>query len=216
MPNPTKDIENIRKIERLPKYLTLSQAKEVQKIFTLKNSKYPVRNNAILTLLLSTGIRASELISINLEDINFNQNSIFIRNGKGHKERYVYFSNFCREKLIRYIETRHRNTKLDKKEKALFINHQSKRLGISGLEDICKKAYKLIGIGDRGYTTHTLRHTSATIIYEYYNQDILLLKKFLGHASIAATEIYTHISSQKIKEAIEKNPLSDYNTKLVA
>ena len=59
-------------------------------------------------------------------------------------------------------------------------------------------------------------YVSATILYEYSNLDILLLKEFLGHSSINATEIYTHISSQKIKEAIEKNPLSEYNAKLVA
>lgn len=76
--NPTLGIPFIRKTERLPQYLTLSQAKEIQNIFNLSNTRFPKRNNAIITLFLSSGIRLSELININITDINFDNNSIII------------------------------------------------------------------------------------------------------------------------------------------
>ena len=70
-----------------------------------------------------------------------------------------------------------------------------------------------MNIGDRKYSTHTLRHTAATLLYTYVKEDTLLLKKFLGHTSINSTEIYTHIQNLKVKEAVEKNPLSNYIVK---
>lgn len=76
--NPTYGLTSIRKIDRLPHYLTLNQAKEIQNIFNLSNTRFPKRNNAIITLFLSSGIRLSELININIGDINFNTNSIII------------------------------------------------------------------------------------------------------------------------------------------
>ena len=207
MENPAKTIPDIEKIERIPKYLTLEQAKKIQNIFTLENSKFASRNNAILSLFLNTGIRASELININLKDINFEKNQISII-GKGNKERIVYFSNSCKEKLKKYIEVRNRNKKIINIDEPLFISYQKKRIGIDGVEDVCAKAFKLLGLEDYGYTTHTLRHTAASLMYIYVKQDILLLKSFLGHANINSTQIYTHIYNKQVKEAVDRNPLN--------
>ena len=205
--NPVKSIKNIEPCYRLPKHLSLNQAKKIQTIFTLKNSKTPIRNNAIISLLLSTGMRASELININIKDINFNDKSIKVH-GKGNKERVVYFNEHCKILLKKYLDIRGRDkNNIDKK--ALFINIQHKRIGIDGIEDICQKAYNLIGLNDKGYTTHTLRHTAATITYRYVKQDILLIKEMLGHSSINSTQIYTHIYNKEVKEGFEKNPLSN-------
>lgn len=76
--NPTNEIPNIEKIIRIPRHLTLTQSKEIQEVFTLENSKFPARNNAIISLFLNTGMRASELINMNLKDINFENRSIKI------------------------------------------------------------------------------------------------------------------------------------------
>ena len=73
---------------------------------------------------------------------------------------------------------------------------------------MCEKAYKLMGLEDYGYTTHTLRHTSATLIYKK-TKDLLILKEFLGHNSLSATEIYLHTANDKIKDAVDKNPLNE-------
>ena len=207
--NPTLGLDSIKKVERLPKHLNLSQTKEIQTIFNSSNTRFPERNNAIISLFLSAGIRLSELININIEDINFENNSIVIF-GKNSKERIVYFSTTCKNVLLKYIKTRN----LSKEEKylhfPLFLNRFGDRIGIDAVENICKKAYKLIGLDDLGYTTHTLRHTAATIMYTYVTNDILLIKEFLGHTSLASTEIYTHLNNNKIKEAVERNPLNNY------
>lgn len=205
--NPARTIQDIEKVARIPKHLNLEQAKEIQDIFTLKNTKFPVRNNAIISLFLNTGMRVSELININLRDINFEKNQISII-GKGNKERIVYFSNSCKEKLKKYIEVRNRNKKIINIEEPLFVSYQNKRIGIDGVEDICAKAYKLLGLEDYGYTTHTLRHTAASLMYIYVKQDILLLKSFLGHASLDSTQIYTHVYNKQVKEAVDRNPLN--------
>ena len=203
--NPTKNI-NIEPNFRLPKYLSLNQAKQIQNIFTIKNSQMPVRNNAIISLFLSTGIRMDELIKINIEDINFNDNSINIV-GKGNKQRKVYFSNYCKAKLLRYIEFRNKNKK-NLKQNALFINLQHKRVGKDCIRSICKKAYRLMDLEKYGYTVHSLRHTAATIMYKHTNCDILLLKEFLGHERITTTMIYTHIFNSNVKSAVDNNPLN--------
>ena len=205
--NPTKSIPNIERIIRIPKHLTLDQAKKIQEIFTLKNTKFPARNNAIISLFLNSGLRANELININLCDINFDKNYINIY-GKGNKERVVYFTNSCKKLLLKYISIRNKNKKIIDINQALFISYQNKRIGIDGIEDVCQKAYKLMGLENYGYTVHTLRHTAATLMYIYVSQDILLLKKFLGHSHITTTEIYTSIYNKKIKEAVDKNPLN--------
>ena len=203
--NPTLNLEAIKKVERLPKYLTLDQAKKIQKIFNHSNTRFPERNNAIISLFLSAGIRLSELININLEDIDIENKCITIL-GKNSKERTVYFNNYCKLLLEEYIKIR----TLDKKESALFLNRFGNRVGVQAIEDICKNAYNLLGIGNLGYTTHTLRHSAATIIYTYVKEDILLVKEFLGHTSLASTEIYTHIHNSNLKHAVENHPLNNY------
>ena len=207
--NPTSEIPNLEKIEKIPRHLSLDQAKRIQEIFTIENSRFPVRNNAIISTFLSTGARASELINANLKDVNLKNNTLTVI-GKGNKERTLYLNKTCKEKLGKYIEQRNRNKKVLTLNEPLFLNKNGRRLGIDGVEDICNKAFKLIGIGNCGYTTHTLRHTAATMIYIYVSQDILLLKKFLGHESIISTQIYTHLYNKQIKEAVDKNPLNDY------
>ena len=204
--NPAENIGKIKKVIRLPKYLNLEEAKKIQNIFTIDNSKNPIRNNTIICLFLSSGLRVSELINIKLNDINYNENSIIII-GKGNKERQAFFSNYCKEKLLNYTKTR------KDKSPYLFISNKKEKLSRREIDYIVKRAYDLLNIGDRNYSTHTLRHTAATLLYTHVKEDTLLLKKFLGHSSITSTEIYTHIQNLKVKEAVEKNPLSNFIVK---
>lgn len=205
--NPTAHIANIEPVIRLPKYLNLDQARKIQTIFTKENSKFPERNNMIITLFLHTGLRLSELVNLDIKDIDFNRNIIRII-GKGNKERTVYIDKVLRKKLKEYLNIRNKNQKVVCINDALFISYQRKRLGIDGVADVCEKAYKLMGLEDYGYTTHTLRHTSATLIYKK-TKDLLILKEFLGHNSLSATEIYLHTANDKIKDAVDKNPLNE-------
>lgn len=207
--NPTLNLEPIKKVERTPKYLTLNQSKEIQKIFDLSNTRFAERNNSIISLFLSSGLRLSELTNIDLKDINFECNSIVIF-GKNNKERVVYFNSNCKQALLRYINTRQLSENESKTNLPLFINRKGNRMGKAAVENICKRAYKLMGLDGLGYTPHTLRHTAATLIYIYVKQDILLIKQFLGHESLASTEIYTHLSNERLKFAVENHPLNNY------
>lgn len=207
--NPTSGLAPIKKIERLPKHLNLSQTKEILKVFNHSNTRFPERNNTIISLFLSTGMRLSELININFGDVNFDDKSIVIF-GKNSKERIVYFNDNCKKLLLKYLNLRKMSNEKINYNSPLFLNKLGNRIGTEGVQNICEKAYKLIGIEEKGYTTHTLRHTAATIIYTYVKDDIILVKQFLGHASLSSTEIYTHIHNAKIKEAVDSNPLNNY------
>ncbi len=207
--NPAEKLPFVEKMIRLPKYLTVSEAKKIQNVFTKENCRFPERNNSIISLFLSSGIRLSELINIRLNDINFNNNSIKII-GKGNKERTVYFNNVCKQKIEKYLTIRNNNIKIIEVDQSLFLNKSNKHLSKREVEYICEKAYKLLGLENKGYSTHTLRHTAATLMYRYSGENILLVKEFLGHSSIVSTEIYTHIHSKQLKEAVEKNPLNKY------
>lgn len=205
--NPTKDIPSIKQIIRRPKYLTLEQSKKIINIFTIENSIYPIRNNTILTLFLNCGLRISELKNLNINDINFTNRYIRVI-GKGKKERRIFINDGTLKQLQKYFCIRNKKVTTIDINAPLFLNHQNKRLGIEGISDICKKAFKLAGFEEYNYTAHTLRHTSATILYKYVKPDILILKEYLGHNSIKATEIYLH-TDDNIKNAINKNPLAN-------
>lgn len=213
--NPTENLPNIQDVQKLPKYLTLEQAKKISNIFNTNNSRFPIRNNTIITLFLNCGLRASELININLSDINLNKNYINII-GKGNKERICWLNKATKKQIEKYLEIRNKNKKVINLQEPLFLTYRKGRLKLTTVEKITKNAYNLANMGDLGYTTHTLRHTTATIIYQYVKSDILILKEILGHSTIQSTEIYTHIHNDEIKKAVDSNPLSNYNVEKIA
>lgn len=98
---------------------------------------------------------------------------------------------------------------INRDELLLFLNKNGQRLQQHGVEYICKKAFKLAGLEEYNYTTHSLRHTVAAQLY-MNNVDLLVIKEILGHSSITTTEIYTHVHNIKVKEAVENNPLSNF------
>lgn len=199
--NPTIDLPVINNVRRLPKYIKLEDAMKLQHIFNSTNSRFYIRNNTIITLFLNAGLRASELININISDIDFSNKQVRII-GKGNKERIVILNNKCMTSITKYLKTRNDT------EKPLFITANSKRFTLMGIEEVCQKAYKLAGLNNCKYSAHILRHTSATYLYKS-SQDIFVVKEFLGHSSIEATEIYTHIMSKTLKDAVNKNPLNN-------
>lgn len=204
--NPTCKMSNIVGYTKTPKYLNLKNARKIQKAFNSKNSMFFVRNNMIIILFLATGLRANELTSLDVNDVNLNEKVIFVKNGKGNKERFCYFNENCKKKLEEYLTYRKKQICSDE-ENALFLNKYGARLSKRSIQVICKNAFKLINL-DEGYSCHTLRHTTATLTYEYVKPDVLLLKEILGHSNISSTQIYTHIFNKQLKNAINKNPLN--------
>ena len=205
--NPTENIGNIQTSLRLPRTLSLEQAKSLINIFNLTNSRYPLRDNTIINLFLNTGLRLSELSNIDINQINIDNKSIKIV-GKGNKQRIVFINEKTSVQLLKYLNYRTKGNIDFTCKEPLFISHQNKRLGIDGISDICKKAFNLANIEEYGYTPHSLRHTSAMIIYNEVSEDILLVKKFLGHASITTTQIYTCLNNKSLRKAIDNHPLN--------
>jgi len=209
---PTANLPTIQQIERLPKYLNLDKAKSLLNVFDENNSKFNIRNNTIIATFLSCGLRISELANLNLNDIDFDDKTIRVR-GKGRKERTCYLNKDMVKKLKEYLLIRNKNKTVIDLFEPLFLSCRNGRLGTNSIRAIVRNAYKLAKLDDYHYTVHTLRHTSATLLYQYVKQDILLLKEFLGHESIKSTEIYTHVKKDNIKKVVESNPLANFNPK---
>ena len=205
--NPTKYIETSKIGKRNPKYLTLSESKTLLSTAIKSNNKYIIRNYAIICLFLNCSIRLSELVRINLSDLKLDERTVKIR-GKGNKERILYLDDAVLEALNEYLKVR---PKLDKSHidyNALFISSRDKRISRRNVQTIIDTE-----IGNsfkktkEHLHTHSLRHSSATMMYEN-NTDILVIKRILGHSSLSATEVYTHVSPNKLRYIMENYTIS--------
>jgi site-specific recombinase XerD len=129
--------------------------------------------------------------------------------GKGDKERAVYLNAACKYAIEQYMHVRPREKVRDKN--ALFLSKRGQRISKSMVQHIVKQSLGLAGIDTDKYSTHKLRHTAATLMYQHGHVDIRALQEILGHESVATTEIYTHLDSRQLREAVESNPLSDFH-----
>lgn len=202
--DPARNVERAEIVFRLPKYLKLKDAKNLQHIFNASNSRNSIRNNTIITLFLNTGMRLSELVNINIKNIDFNTKTINII-GKGNKERIVYLNKSALNAIKKYLNTRNYY-----EDEPLFIDNGNKRITTYNVEKICKQAFKLAGLEEYGFSVHSLRHTTAAYIYKE-TKDILVVKQLLGHENLNTTEIYTHIDNNEVRNAVNSNPLNNFN-----
>ena len=213
--NPAQDLESPKLEKRLPKYLNLEQSKSLLEIASKPdighgNHDNSERNFAIITLLLNCGMRLSELVGINISDIDFDENKLNVI-GKGNKERTIYLNNACVKAINSYLAVRPRDGVKYNSRDALFLSEQKRRISNRSVQYIVKNELKLAGIEKYDkYSVHKLRHTAATLMYKYGNVDIRALQELLGHESISTTEIYTHVDNDQIRNAVESNPLSDF------
>lgn len=199
--NPIENLELPRSEKTLPKYLTLQEA---QKLLMSVESRYTARDYCIITLFLNCGMRLSELCGIDIDDISLDNRTVRIF-GKGRKERIVALNDACIASINNYLPGRAaKKTDIN----ALFISNQNKRITTRRVEQIVEECLARAGLSNLGLSTHKLRHTAATLMYQN-GVDTLLLKEVLGHESTATTEIYTHINSANVRKAIEANPLAD-------
>ncbi len=195
--DPTANLESPRLNHRLPQVLTFE---EVEILLNQPQLAYPAgqRDKAMLELLYATGIRVSELVSLNLEDVNLEMG--FIRCfGKGSKERIVPLGSVAVKYVENYLESsRQKLTKNKKEERALFVNQHGRRLTRQGFWKIIKKYARQGKIG-KPITPHTLRHSFATHLLEN-GADLRSVQEMLGHADITTTQIYTHLTKSRIKD----------------
>ena len=208
--NPTASIRPPKQDKVLPKYLTAEQSKDLLEC-TQTQSDFPERDYCMVVLFLNCGMRLAELVGMDLEDIDLEQRQIRLF-GKGHKERMVYLNDACVEALQLYLKKRNAMEGLNPREKAVFLTRRRKeRIGNRRVEQLITGAMKAAGL--KGFSTHKLRHTAATLMYQIGNVDILTLKQLLGHSSVGTTQIYTHLQEFQVRAAIEQNPLGTVTQK---
>ena len=198
--NPMKNLDIPKTKKSLPKYLTLEEA---ERLLSVIDGPYKERDYAIITLFLNCGMRLAELVSIDYNDIKADGSLVIT--GKGNKERVIYLNNACIRALADYMKKRPVD---GVKDRALFLSSRNKRISPKTVQHIVYTNLDKAGLGDRGLSVHKLRHTAATLMYQYGNVDLLLLKEVLGHENLGTTEIYTHTTADAAKKAIASNPLN--------
>ena len=182
-----------KKTRSLPKVMTEKEINQLIKHVEI-NTKKNLRDDALIELLYSTGLRVSEVANLKIGDINFEKSEIKIL-GKGNKQRVVIFNNKSKEKIIKYLKNDKRLISLN--SGALFQNKFKQSLSPRSIQRLLKKYLNFSGINSK-YSTHTLRHTFATHLLEG-GADIKVIQQLLGHSSPETTKIYTHLSSPALK-----------------
>lgn len=206
--NPAQDLETPKLGKRIPKYLSLDESKKLLEISQDENNRNNKRDFAITTLFLNCGMRLSELVGINISNINFSECKLNVI-GKGNKERTIYLNKACINAINDYLECRPKvSVKYDSKD-ALFLSERKERISNRTVQTIIKKELLKAGLDINKYSVHKLRHTAATLMYQYGEVDIRALQELLGHESISTTEIYTHVDNIQVRNAVESNPLAD-------
>jgi len=205
--DPCANIENPKLKRQLPKHLSIDESVDLlEAVSSDTSSKNRERDFAILTLFLNCGMRLSELAGISLRDLDHDMRSLRVI-GKGSKERIVYLNDACRAALGDYL-THRLITPTKPDENALFISSRGQRISVKTVQHIVNKYLDAAGLGNKGYSTHKLRHTAATLMYQTGEVDIRVLKDILGHEQLNTTQIYTHVSDKGMESAMSKNPLS--------
>ncbi len=207
--NPTSDIDAPKKARTLPKYLTVEEAvRLLETVRNDKDSKTVIRDYSIIALFLNTGMRLSELVGLNLQSFDSELNSVKVI-GKGNKERIIYLNKAAQDAARSYIRVRLDPRYINTDENAFFLSGRQKRISAKTVQWIIYKYLDLAGLGSRGLSVHKLRHTAATLMYQSGKVDIRILKDILGHEQLNTTQIYAHVVSRNMEEAVENNPLAD-------
>ncbi len=203
--NPAAEFESPKILKRLPRYLNIEESKQ---LLNSVEGTFSARDYAIITIFLNCGLRLSELVGINLNNIKGTTLTVI---GKGDKERGVPLNNACISAIEDYMKIRPRDGVKDRN--ALFLSERKQRISKESVQKIVKKYIKAAGLDPERYSTHKLRHTAATLMYKYGNVDIRSLQELLGHESISTTQIYTHLDSNQLKKAVDSNPLAGFTKK---
>lgn len=206
--NPALMLDSPKVKQSLPKHLTLEDSLELLNSVDGPNQK---RDFCILTIFLNCGLRLAELCSLNIDDIK--ADGTMTVTGKGNKERLVYLNEACREAIRDYLSVRPNENLPYPHQNALFISRNHRRISPKTVQHIVKTHLQKAGLGGQGFSTHKLRHTAATLMYQHGQVDIRVLKDILGHSNLGTTQIYTHVSDTQIKNAVDSNPLSKVSNK---
>ncbi len=200
--NPVAPIRTPKQEKRLPRYLEVEQ---IEKLFSNCDTTtlLGARDRAILETLYSTGIRVSELVALNLGDVDFGTNVVRVR-GKGRKERVVPMGPGAVRAILQYLDMRRAAIPPGRGDtEALFINKHSQRLSTRSVRRKLDKYLLDAGL-DLSVSPHTLRHSFAAHMLQR-GADLRSVQELLGHQSLSTTQIYTHLTGNKIREDYEKS-----------
>lgn len=208
----------------LPKYLTLEQALEMLSNIDTSDTK---RDYCMIVFLLNCGMRLSELVGINLKDIRVTRDAggaeVYTLKvlGKGSKERIIYLNNACVDAYLDYLAPNETdpgaraaagNRYMSAETDALFLSSRHTRISNRRVQQVVEECLKKSGLDNLGLSVHKLRHTAATLMYQN-GVDVRVLKDVLGHENLNTTQIYTHVSSSQMENAMKQNPLSTVKAK---
>ena len=196
--NPILSLSSPKLDKHLPEFLTEEEVTRLINAVVLKNKKdeLSMRNKAILETFYSTGMRISEAVSLNIDDVDFISGTLKVM-GKGKKERLVPIGDHAMSALRYYLENRKK-----KQEQALFLNKNGKRITDRGVRGVMSRYVRLASIKE-GVSVHTLRHSFATHLLNH-GADLRSVQELLGHANLSTTQIYTHLTTEKLKSVYDK------------
>lgn len=196
--DPTESLEAPFRRRSLPKAVSQAQAEDL--LGAEPQHRYPLRDQALLELAYSAGLRASELVGVNLGDFDFARRELRVF-GKGSKERVVVFGEPCARAINKYVQ-KERILPVDGSD-ALFVNPRGARLGVRSVHNIVRRWAVAAGLPP-DVSPHTLRHSFATHLLDG-GADLKSVQQLLGHESLATTQVYTHVSIERLRDAVEKS-----------
>lgn len=198
--DPTQGIILRRGEKKLPEFFYGNELKQV--FDSLKGNKLlTMRNLALFELFYATGMRVSEVSNLTLRQIDLNLQTILVH-GKGNKDRYVAFDDHTKKSLVRYLEDTRPNLLKDETEQHVFLSNLGNPLSKRGIEYVMQKTFNQAGISGKVHP-HELRHTFATAMLNN-GADLRSVQELLGHSSLSATQIYTHVTMAHLKSDYEK------------
>jgi len=195
--DPTATLDSPKVKKRLPVTLSYEEVNRLLAAPGGSDTTKTLRDRALLELLYATGMRVTEIVSLDLEDINLASATVRVTRGKGGKERIIPIHARAVEALDAYLNKARLQLLKDASERALFLNHRGERLTRQGLWLIIKYYVREAGIAGE-VTPHTLRHSFATHLLNG-KADLRHVQELLGHANISTTQIYTHLSTDRLR-----------------
>ena len=193
-------VNGVKKAKKLPRFFEYNELEEVFNACNLDNA-LGQRDRLILEMLYATGVRVGELVNVKIEDIDESSRTILIL-GKGNKERYVTYGDYCSEILDLYLKEGYAKLNINNSP-YLFLNSKGGRISDRGIRYILDQIIKKTSI-KKNISPHMIRHSFATHLLNA-GADLLSVQKLLGHESIKATQIYTHVTTDRLKEVYFKN-----------
>lgn len=198
--NICQELDMPKRPNLLPRYL---EEAECERLLSVCDGPFALRDYCILMLFMSCGMRVSELVSLNVSDIYDDHLRVV---GKGSKERMIYFAQGCREAIDDYLAVRDPENIVPEDRNALFISRDHRRISVRGVQKMVDKKLLQAGLDASRYSPHKLRHTAATLMLKN-GVDTRALQEVLGHSNLNTTQIYTHLDNAALHEAAMANPI---------